>query len=109
CQVSVSGPDGVFIGDEATAPGKPFTYHTGRYILHLPTQPVGSSVSLRTGGRYALRVVTPQGNVVTGTTVLPYAFSFSPGPRLDLFNRDRDSLRLGWTGLAGARSYLLRV
>jgi hypothetical protein len=109
CQISVTGPDGVFIGEEALAPGKPFNYHTGRYLLHLPTQPFGSPVPLRTGGRYELRVVTPQGSIVTGTTVLPSAFAFSGSSPVDLFNRDRDSLPLGWNSLAGARSYLLRV
>ena len=108
CQVSVSGPDGVFIGEEALAPGKPFNYHTGRYVLHLPTEPFGSPVPLRTGGRYTLRVVSPEGNVVTGTTVLPYVFAVTGTPTIP-FNRDRDSLSLSWGSLAGARSYLLRV
>jgi len=108
CQVSVSGPDGVFIGEEALAPGKPFNYHTGRYVLHLPTEPFGSPVPLRTSGRYTLRVVTPEGSVVTGTTVLPYVFAVTGTPTIP-FNRDRDSLSLSWGSLAGARSYLLRV
>jgi hypothetical protein len=109
CQITVMGPDGVFIAEEALAPGKPFNYHTGRYLLHLPTQPFGSPVPLRTGGRYELRVVTPEGSIVTGTTVLPSANPGSGSSPVDLFNRDRDSLRLGWNSLAGARSYLLRV
>jgi hypothetical protein len=109
CQITVTGPDGVFIAEEALAPGKPFNYHTGRYLLHLPTQPFGSPVPLRTGGRYELRVVTPEGGIVTGTTVLPSANPGSGSSPVDLFNRDRDSLRLGWNSLAGARSYLLRV
>jgi hypothetical protein len=109
CQITVTGPDGVFIAEEALAPGKPFNYHTGRYLLHLPTQPFGSPVPLRTGGRYELRVVTPEGSIVTGTTVLPSANPGSGSSPVDLFNRDRDSLRLGWNSLAGARSYLLRV
>jgi hypothetical protein len=109
CQITVTGPDGVFIGEEALAPGKPFNYHTGRYLLHLPTQPFGSRVPLRTGGRYELRVVTPEGGIVTGTTVLPSAFVISGSAPMEPFNRDRDSLRLGWNSLAGARSYLLRV
>jgi len=109
CDITVTGPDGVFVGEEVLAPGKPFNYHTGRYLIHLPTQSVGSPVPLRSGARYALRVVTPDGHVVTGTTVVPYAFAFSPGTRLDPFNRDRDSLRLSWNAFPGARSYLLRA
>jgi hypothetical protein len=32
-----------------------------------------------------------------------------PGTRVDVFNRDRDSVRIAWRNVAGARSYLLRV
>jgi hypothetical protein len=107
--VTVTGPDGVLVGEESIAPTRPFNYHTGRYILRLPTQAVGSPVPLRMGARYTLRVVTPEGSVVTGTTLLPIAFESSTGSRLDSFNRDRDSLRLVWADVAGARSYLLRA
>jgi hypothetical protein len=109
CVVTVTGPDGVFVGEESIAPTRPFNYHTGRYLLRLPTQAVGSPVPLRMGARYTLRVVTPEGSVVTGTTLLPIAFESSTGSRLDSFNRDRDSLRLVWADVAGARSYLLRA
>ena len=108
CVVTVTGPDGVLIGEESIAPTRPFNYHTGRYILRLPTQTAGSPVTLRMGARYFLRVVTPEGSVVTGTTVLPIAFG-APDPRLDAFNRDRDSLRLVWADAAGARSFLVRA
>ncbi len=109
CVVTVSGPDGVFVADESIALGRPFNYHTGRYLLRQPTQAPGStSVPLRLGARYTLRVVTPEGSVVTGTTVLPITFG-SPDPRLDVFNRDRDSLRLVWADAAGARSFLVRA
>jgi hypothetical protein len=109
CVVTVTGPDGVFVADESLVPGRPFDYHTGRYLLRQPTQAPGSvSVPLRLGARYALRVVTPEGSVVTGTTVIPIAFG-SPDPLLDSFNRDRDSLRLVWPDVAGARSFLVRA
>jgi len=109
CVVTVTGPDGVFVGDESLAPSRPFNYHTGRYLLRQPTQaPGSSSVPLRLGARYTLRVETPEGSVVTGTTVIPIAFG-SPDPRLDAFNRDRDSLRLVWADAAGARSFLVRA
>src|SRR5205085_8083478 len=100
---------GVFIADEAPVQGKPFNYHTGRYLLRLPTESAGSRVTLRPGARYELRVVTPEGDVVTGTTVIPSAVPFVPGSRLDAFNRDRDSLRLNWSDVPGARSFLLRA
>lgn len=109
CRISVTGPDGVFLAFEASASGKPFNYHTGRYLLYSPTQPAGSRVPLRAGARYELQVLTPEGNVVTGSTVIPNAVAFVPGSRLDPFNRDRDSLRLTWNDVPGARSFLLRA
>jgi hypothetical protein len=59
--------------------------------------------------RYTLRVQTPDGAVVTGTSVVP---DFSPAAssnRLDIFNRNRDSVRITWRSVRGARSYLLRA
>jgi hypothetical protein len=109
CSVSVTGPDGVLVGDESSAPGKPFNYHTGRYILHLPRDPVGTPVPLRQGARYVLRVVTPDGHVVTGTTVIPVAYPDLAGAPVVQFNRDRDSVHFAWSDVAGARSFLLRA
>jgi len=109
CSVSVTGPDGVLVGDESAAPGKPFNYHTGRYILHLPRDPVGSPVPLRQGARYTLRVATPDGHVVTGTTVMPVAYPDLGGSPVVSFNRDRDSVHFAWNSAAGARSFLLRA
>jgi hypothetical protein len=54
-------------------------------------------------------VRTPDGAVVTGTTVVPDIAPVGVGARLDLFNRDRDSLRLTWRSVAGARAYFVRV
>jgi hypothetical protein len=54
-------------------------------------------------------VRTPDGTVVTASTVVPDVTPFTPGSRLDPFDRDSDSLRLTWRAVRGARSYLLRV
>jgi hypothetical protein len=109
CSISVSGPDGVFIGEEVLPIGRPFNYHSGRYLLHLPRDPLGSSVPLRPGARYALRVVTPDGTVVTGTTVIPVAYPDLGGSPVVPFNRDRDSVHFAWSDVPGARSFLLRA
>ena len=110
CEVTISGPDGTARAVEARVEGKPSTYSSGRYILSFlgATLPSGMG-GLRPGERYTLRVRTPDGQVVTGTTVIPLASPFVPGSRLDPFNRDADSVRLRWTDVEGARSYLLRV
>jgi hypothetical protein len=109
CEVTVTGPDGVFRGVEAPAPFRPSSYSTGRYILTTGTIVQGPRVILRPGARYELRIRTPDGTVVTGSTVIPQAAAFVPGSRLDAFNRDRDSLRLTWRDVAAARSDLLRI
>ena len=108
-EVIVSGPTGDFTGLEARAPGHASTYSTGRYLLSFGTNNNGARIPLQPGARYQLRVRTPDGTVVTGSTVIPQTSAFIPGSRLDAFNRDRDTLRLTWQDVAGARSYLVRI
>jgi len=107
-QVTISGPDGTVPGFEAPVTGRPASYSSGRYVLVFG----GGSASappLRRGARYQLRVSTPEGTVVTGSTVIPDISPVGSGSRLDAFNRDRDSLTLTWRSVAGARSYLVRA
>jgi len=67
-----------------------------------------SALALYPGVSYELRVETPSGAVVTGSTTIPLGVwqgaSF-PTP----FNRDSDTLSLSWTGAQGEKTYLLRV
>jgi hypothetical protein len=106
-QVTISGPDGTLTGVEQPVAGRPDSYSSGRYVV---TFGLGSSpMPLRRGGRYQLRVRTPDGGEVTGTTVVPDISPVGAGTRVDAFNRDRDSVRIAWRNVAGARSYLLRV
>jgi hypothetical protein len=107
--VTVSGPTGVFNGIEAIAPGRPSNYSTGRYILTSGTIQLGPQVPLQPGGRYDLHIRTPDGTIVTGSTVIPKATTVEAGSRLDAFNRDGDSLRITWKEVPAARSYLLRI
>jgi hypothetical protein len=107
--VTVYGPTGIFTGVEAPAPGHPSTYPTGRYILTSGTITNGPRVPLLPGGRYVLTVRTPDGTVVTGTTVIPQTGTFVPSSRLTAFNRDRDSLEFVWPTVNAARSYLVRI
>jgi uncharacterized protein DUF4249 len=109
CEVTVTGPTGEFFGVEAPAPGRPSSYSTGRYLLSSGTINNGPRIPLRAGGRYVLRVRTPDGTVVTGSTVIPQATAFVPGSRLEPFNRDQDTVRLAWSAAGAARSYLIRV
>lgn len=107
--VTITGPDGVARAFQAPVPGRPLTYSSGRYIAALGPGPVPGAPPLRRGVRYELRVRTPDGAVVSGTSIVP---DFAPGSataRLDIFNRDRDSVRVTWRSVRGARSYLLRA
>ena len=106
-QVTISGPDGTLTGFEARVTDRPASYSSGRYVVAFGAP--GSSTPLRRGARYQLRVRTPDGGEVTGTTVVPDITPVGAGTRVDVFNRDRDSVRITWRNVAGARSYLLRV
>jgi len=107
--VTVTGPEGTFRGVEAPAPGHSVRYPTGRYVLQFGSSTNGGKVPLTIGGRYTLRVRTPDGTVVTGSTVIPKSTAFVPGSKLVAFNRDTDTLRLAWSPVDAARTYLVRI
>jgi hypothetical protein len=106
-QVTIAGPDGVLNGAEIVYSDHPVTYGAGRYILK--TNTAGSRI--RPGAVYALSVRTPEGVVVTGTTVVPNAIPFplAIGSPLLAFNRDRDTLAISWNAVPLARSYGVRT
>jgi hypothetical protein len=108
-EVSITGPDGPIRGFESLVPGRPPNYASGRYVVIMGPGPVTGAPPLRRGVRYQLRVQTPDGVVVTGTSVVPDFPPAGASTRLDLFNRDRDSVRVTWRSVRGARSYLLRA
>ena len=57
------------------------------------------------GGTYQLRVVAPDGRTVTGRTTIPNAvLSTAPLPTQTI-DRDRDTVSVQWSRVAGARSY----
>ena len=106
-EVIITGPDGPLRGFEAPVPGRPASYASGRYLVTFGFS--AGAAPLRRGVRYALEVRTPDGAVVRGTTVVPNFAPATASTRLDLFNRDRDSVRITWPKVTGARSYLLRA
>jgi hypothetical protein len=107
-EVTITGPDGPLRGNEAPAPGRPSTYSTGRYIVAFGIGGASTVAPLRRGVRYELRVRTPEGAVVTGTSIVPDVQPVAGTARIDAFNRDRDSLAIRWPNVRGARSYLVR-
>ncbi len=81
---------------------------TGVYRFQNVTSVSASALRLFPGARYYLRVTTPAGDVITGSTVIPDASS-ERLPESIRFNRDTDTLRLAWARARGAKSYLIRV
>jgi hypothetical protein len=101
--VTLTAPDGTtFVGTEVKAP-----LDTIRYELPMPRYdvPVGN---VAMGTTYHLRVVVPTGEVVEGETTMPNAVAVSSMPERRL-DRRRDTLRLSWPRVPGARAYEVRV
>jgi hypothetical protein len=71
----------------------------------------GAGVRVVPGARLALRVATPDGAVVTARSAVPggAGTAFAPPAQSVTFFRNRDTLRLRWPDVPGARSYLVRV
>jgi hypothetical protein len=64
-----------------------------------------AGTSVVPGATYGLRVVVPDGRVVTGTTTVPSAAPVSRSGTSQSFNVARDSLLLAWPRVAGADAY----
>jgi hypothetical protein len=103
--VTIQGPDRSFVGLERKYPGRAVGYGAGRYEV---VAGVGST-PIRPGGRYTLTVRATDGTVVTGSTVVPESPVYSAPQTTTPFDRDRDSVKLDWTPVKGARTYGLRV
>jgi hypothetical protein len=92
--------------------GPPGNGGTGVYrFINSPSAAQGNTILIQAGRRYTLRVETPDGRVVTGTTTVPGTEGVpAPGTTVfSQFNRDRDTLALSWNAMPGARSYAVRI
>lgn len=103
-QVSITGPDGVTrdagrLGDPSGQCCLP-----GMYVFW----PSLGGFTLTPGGTYALRIRTPAGEEVTGTTVMPGPVEFALQPPHTFF-RLRDTLRMTWPRIPGAASYEVMI
>ena len=70
--------------------------------------PLGGGL-LQRGGRYRLHVHTAEGEDLTAFTRMPSPDISSTGGLSRTFNRDRDTLVVGWNAAAATRAYALRV
>jgi hypothetical protein len=104
--VRIQGPNGItFTGLERKYPGTAQGYGAGRYEVVAGA----GSTPIRPGGRYTLTVRATDGTVVTGSTIVPNAAMYTGSQAMTAFDRDRDSVKLDWNPVTGARTYGLRV
>ena len=97
-QVAIAAPNGVVMRSSRSS--------GGAYQF----DPVQDGVDLTQAGTYALQVRTPRGEVVLGTTTMPRGTSQLSGTiLLQALARGRDTLRLSWPRVPGARSYEVLV
>ena len=117
---TVQGPDDVFGADvrittpdgtELTARQDTIRDQNGKFVYTRPLYRIDLQtlgVALQPGGTYQLRVQTAAGDVITGETTIPTADP-APLPAPVSFVRQRDTLRLSWPPVAGARTYEAQV
>jgi hypothetical protein len=98
--VTVSTATGTVQATEDARSGVPTVYRFSRFDV-----PGG----LNPGATYRLRVVTPDGDTVTGVTTVPNVPPVLAPVPFGAFNRLSDTLRLVWQRVPGARSYQVSV
>jgi len=99
-QVSITTPDGITLNAWRRLSQSGECCVSGTYLF--PDSLRGPS--LMPGGTYTLRIRTPSGEEVTGTTTIPGPSQLALEPPR-IFFRLRDTLRLTWPRVPGAASY----
>jgi hypothetical protein len=105
--VNLTTPDGI----ELTARQDTIRDQNGKFLHTRPLYRIdlqSTGVSLVPGGKYALRVQTTVGDVITGETTIPSAAPAALPPATD-FVRNRDTVKLAWGPVPGALTYEVQV
>ncbi|CAN5424361.1 hypothetical protein BH09GEM1_BH09GEM1_40330 [soil metagenome] len=110
--VTITGPDGRALVAREVTDSIAFqsTYRQTRVsrVYRLSLDEYG--VILEAGQVYSLRIVTPAGQVVTGSTIIPVSrVPFPPAGILDTIDPTRDSIAVSWTPGRYARAYELNL
>ena len=71
--------------------------------------PPPNSFPVSPGNIVRLRISTPTGELITGTTTVPNGVTLPDTFGLSLFDRERDTLRLEWAPVEGTRRYALQI
>jgi hypothetical protein len=77
------------------------------HVYHLSLDRLG--ISLVPGGTYQLRVVAPDGRVVTGHTTIPAATAATLGPDTTTFDFRHDTLTVAFARVPGAARYQTNI
>jgi hypothetical protein len=100
--VTITGPDGV------TMTGVEVSDSLLTRVYRVRMSNYGETIAA--GGTYRLRVRLRTGEEVTGSTTVPAGvIALPPAPSGDVLSPSRDTLRLSWPRVPGARSYEVRV
>jgi Domain of unknown function (DUF4249) len=102
--VTVMAPDGIVMTANENAPDST-VFPAGIYAF----TPRRYGVTLAAGGTYTLHIRAQSGEEASGTTTIPVVPASSTRVPSEIFFRLRDTLRLGWPHVPGARSYELVV
>lgn len=103
--VSIATPDGVTL--EATAEFYSDPVNASR--PHYRVAGLGSTVPIVPGGVYRLNIRTAGGREISGTTTVPRVQPTHVVTDVLFFARARDTLRLSWPRVPGARSYVVTI
>lgn len=112
-QVSITTPQGVqMAGVPDTA--SHFFFDGRSYVSKIDTvryriTPSTYGVSLAPGATYTLRVHTPAGDDVIGSTTVPLAQPVTADTTAVAFARLTDTLKMSWPEIAGAAAYEVRT
>jgi hypothetical protein len=105
--VKLTTPDGVeLVARQDTIRDQNGKFLHTRPLYRIDLQSAGTS--LVPGGTYTLNVQTIVGDIITGQTTIPSASPASLPPATE-FVRKRDTVRLSWSPVPGARTYEVQV
>lgn len=106
--VTITGPDGLAMLAREVMDSMEFQSHYRQTqvnrVYRLSLDDYGRTFAA--GQQYSLRVVTPSGRVITGSTIIPVSPSLLRGANaLDTLNVDVDSVVIAWTRSSYATAY----
>ena len=110
--VTITAPDGRVLSASEVTDSIEFQsdYRQSRVTRVYRMTPSDLGVSFAAGQVYSLRVVTPSGRVVSGSTTIPVSpLPVGDASRVDTVHVERDSILVNWILSPTARAYELAI